>query len=97
MPPDTANRRMLAEMESAGEQEFAEATTCGAGNSVSFATGSAEVHEALRLTAQGVWRLRRWSDLSGPAGEDEVSLARAREWLLQNQHDEALDRYFPSG
>ncbi|MGC8473769.1 MAG: hypothetical protein ACP5PW_05090, partial [Candidatus Dormibacteria bacterium] len=45
---------------------FPEATTCAAGNEVSFATGTSEEHEALGLTAAGSWVVRRWRD--GVAG-----------------------------
>ncbi len=77
------------------EEEFEEATTCAAGNSVSFATGTSEEHESLVRTLAGGWRLRRWADGGGRVLERAVDAGRARAWLEQNQHDEALARYFP--
>jgi uncharacterized protein YeaO (DUF488 family) len=75
---------------------FPEATTCAAGNEVSFATGSSEEHEALGLTAAGNWILRRWG--YGRAGEKvrPVTPAEAREWLLRCEHFDALDEHFPA-
>ncbi len=69
---------------------FAEATTCAAGNAVSFATGSSDEHEALQHVA-GTWLLWHWSDLVGAASSaSPVDEATARVWLLRNDHFEAL-------
>ena len=75
---------------------FPEATTCAAGNEVSFATGTSEEHEAMGLTAAGSWVLRRWRD--GVAGEtlSPLTAAKAREWLLRCEHFEAVAEHFPS-
>ena len=75
---------------------FPEATTCAAGNEVSFATGTSEEHEALGLTGAGSWVLRRWRD--GVAGEtlSPLTAARAREWLLRCEHFEAVAEHFPA-
>ena len=75
---------------------FPEATTCAAGNEVSFATGTSEEHEALGLTAAGSWVLRRWRD--GVAGETlgPITAAKAREWLLRCEHFEAVAENFPA-
>ncbi|MHB1527458.1 MAG: DUF488 domain-containing protein [Candidatus Dormibacteria bacterium] len=65
---------------------FAEATTCAAGNQVSFATGTSEEHEALQRLAEG-WVLWRWSDVAGhDAARRAVDRATARIWLLRNEH-----------
>ncbi|MDA8332671.1 MAG: DUF488 family protein [Candidatus Dormibacteraeota bacterium] len=68
---------------------FWEATTCGAGNRVSFATGSSECHEALQ------WRSGRWVLFSWSRGAEEEAAYRqvaqdeARAWLLRNEHFDA--------
>ncbi len=69
---------------------FAEATTCAAGNAVSFATGTSDEHEALQHVA-GTWLLWHWSDLDGAASSAcPVNQATARVWLLRNDHFGAL-------
>ncbi len=70
---------------------FAEATTCAAGNQVSFATGTSEEHEALQRVAEG-WLLWRWSDGAGQgAARRPVDQVAARLWLLRNEHFEAVE------
>jgi len=69
---------------------FAEATTCAAGNAVSFATGTSDEHEALQHVA-GTWLLWHWTDLTGAVSTARpVDQATARVWLLRNEHFEAL-------
>lgn len=76
-------------------EEFGEATRWDGSNHVSLATGSQWDHEILYRTAGGRWVLHRWSQWQGrPESYRFVSDAKAREWLLLNEQDEAAERYF---
>ena len=76
-------------------EKFEEATWWNGSNPVSYATGSQHDHEELYRTAGGRWVLLRWSNWSGVKpryrfiGDDE-----AREWLLLNKKDAAVERFF---
>lgn len=64
-------------------------------NWISRATGAQWHHEELFRTAGGRWVLHFWSNYSGvPERYNFVSDAAAREWLLKNDHDEAVEKYF---
>ena len=74
---------------------FDEATTCAAGNRVSFATGTSEEHEAMLRAKDGRWLLWHWSEAGGSAPTcTELQPAPAREWLLRNDHFEAVSEAF---
>ncbi len=75
---------------------FPEATTCAAGNEVSFATGTSEEHEALGLTAAGHWLVRRWRDRGAGEAVRPLAPEEAREWLLRCEHFEAVEEHFPA-
>jgi uncharacterized protein YeaO (DUF488 family) len=75
---------------------FPEATTCAAGNEVSFATGTSEEHEALGLTATGSWVVRRWRDGAAGMTLRPVASEEARAWLLRCQLFEAAAEHFPA-
>ena len=75
---------------------FPEATTCAAGNEVSFATGTSEEHEALGLTAAGNWVVRRWRDREAGEKVRPLTSEEAREWLLRCEHFEAVEEHFPA-
>ncbi len=62
--------------------------TCAAGNSVSFATGSSEEHEALHENG-GAWTLWHWRG-GGTPWSRVVDLEVARAWLLRNEQFDAL-------
>lgn len=52
-------------------------------------------HQELYRTAQGRWVLRHWSQREGsPDTFRFVSDDVAREWLIRNEHDDAVERYF---
>jgi len=75
----------------AGGRWYSEATTCWAGNRVSFATGTSDEHEALQLRAEG-WALWHWDDVGDRQRTcRQVDEGVARTWLLQNEHDEVAD------
>src|SRR5690606_4914211 len=55
-------------------------------------------HEELYRTAGGRWALHVWSQYQGvPERYEFISDTRAREWLLKNGHDEAVERFFGPG
>lgn len=69
---------------------FPEGTTCAAGNSVSFATGTSEEHEALQ-ESEGMWVLWHWRD-GEDASSRPVDPVTAREWLVRNEHFDFLSQ-----
>lgn len=76
-------------------ERFEEATHWDGNNHISHATGSQWDHEELYRTAGGRWVLHFWSQYQGhPCGYRFVGDDRAREWLLLNDHDEAVERFF---
>ena len=76
-------------------EEFKEATRWDGSNHISIATGSQWDHQALYRTAGGRWVLHSWSQWQGrPETYRFVSDDKAREWLLKNEHDEAVEKYF---
>lgn len=76
-------------------ERFAEATRWDGNNHISIATGSQWDHQELYHTAGGRWVLYFWSQYQGhPCGYRFVGDDRAREWLLLNDHDEAVERFF---
>lgn len=74
---------------STGSAWFWEGTTCGAGNLVSFATGTSDWHEALQWrSGRGV--LFSWSDAAKEAATyRDVNGEEARVWLVRNEHFDA--------
>ncbi len=76
-------------------EEFTEATRWDGSNHISLATGSQWDHEVLYRTKGGRWVLNRWSQWQGrPESYRFVSDGRAREWLLANGEDEAVEKHF---
>ncbi|MFZ3476015.1 hypothetical protein ACODT4_44295 [Streptomyces sp. 2.9] len=52
-------------------------------------------HQGLFRTAQGRWVLRTWSEVGGTEPRHEfVDDAGAKEWLLRNDHDQAVEQWF---
>ncbi len=76
-------------------ERFEEATRWDGNNHISIATGSQWDHQALYYTAGGRWVLHSWSQYQGrPERYWFVSDDVAREWLLLNEEDEAVERLF---
>ena len=76
-------------------ERFAEATRWDGNNHISIATGNQWDHEALYRTAGGRWVLHSWSQYQGrPERYQFVDDDEAREWLLLNNHDEAVEAHF---
>jgi len=76
-------------------EKFEEATRWDGNNHISIATGSQWDHEALYRTAGGRWVLHGWSQWEGrPERYRFISADEAREWLLLNQEDGAVEKYF---
>lgn len=74
---------------------YPEATTCAAGNQVSFATGTSEEHESLGRTSSGGWVVRRWHDRVAGERWRSVTAAQARAWLVRCELFEVLEEQFP--
>lgn len=76
-------------------EEFREATRWDGSNHISLATGSQWDHEILYRTAGGRWVLYSWSQWDGrPDSYRFVSGYKAREWLLLNEEDAAVEKHF---
>ncbi len=74
---------------------YDEDTNWDGNNHVSVATGSQWNHEALYRTRKGQWVLNWWSQWQGSTEKYEfVSDERAKEWLLRNDHDDAVTKWF---
>jgi len=76
-------------------EKFQEATDWDGSNHVSKATGSQWSHEALYRTVGGRWVLHWYSQMQGSQERYSfVTDEQAREWLLLNEEDEAVERFF---
>lgn len=76
-------------------ETFGEYREWDGSNMISRATGSQWRHEELYRTAGGRWVLHRWSNVQGEREHYEfITEDEAREWLLAQGHDEAVERYF---
>ena len=76
-------------------EKFEEATRWDGNNHISIATGSQYDHEILFRTAGGRWVLHGWSQWEGrPERYRFISDEDAREWLLLNEEDAAVERFF---
>lgn len=76
-------------------EKFTEATWWNGNNHISKATGSQWDHEELYRTAGERWVLYFWSQYQGrPERYSFISDDEARTWLLTNQEDEAVERFF---
>ena len=76
-------------------EEFDEGARWDGSNHISLATGSQWDHEILYRTAGGRWVLHRWSQWQGrPERYRFITDAEAQTWLLKNEHDAAVERFF---
>lgn len=76
-------------------ESFQEATWWDGNNHISIATGSQWDHEALYRTVGGRWVLRFWSQWQGrPETYRFLTDSEAETWLLKNEYDEAVERFF---
>jgi len=92
---DPETRELVGWFDDEKAERFAEDRDWNGSNWISVATGSQWHHEALYRTAGGRWVLNSWSQFQGvPERYEFISDARAREWLLKNGHDEAVQRFF---
>ena len=70
---------------------YAEDEDWDGSNFISRATGSQWNHEALYRTASGRWILNGWSAYQGSTETYyEISPSRAEDWLIANDHADAL-------
>lgn len=76
-------------------ERFTEATWWNGSVHISKATGSQWDSQAVYRTKGGRWVLRCWSRRQGE-GESYrfISDEEAKKWLLENEEDEAVQRYF---
>lgn len=76
-------------------ERFEEATRWDGNNHISIATGSQWDHEQLYRTVGGRWVLHRWSQWQGrPETYRFLTDKEAETWLLANEEDEAVERFF---
>ena len=76
-------------------ESFSEDRVWDGRNHVSRATGSKFDHEELIRTAGGRWVLHEWSQWQGPIPTRRfISKEAAREWLLAQGHDGAVEEFF---
>lgn len=65
------------------------------GNDLTSVVAGKWHHQQLHRTAGGRWVLNSWSQWEGTADVYEfVTDDKAREWLILNQRDEAVEQYF---
>ncbi len=76
-------------------ERFSEATWWDGSNHVSVATGSQWDHQVLYRTKGGRWVLHSWPQWQGrPERYRFITDAEAQTWLLKNEHDAAVERFF---
>lgn len=74
---------------------YDEATRWDGSNHISIPTGSQWNHEGLYRTGGGRWVLHSWSQWQGSNPSYRfVGDAAAREWLLANDHDDAVTQWW---
>lgn len=88
-------RELVGWFDSKKAERFEEATEWDGSNHISIATGSQWDHEALYRTVGGRWVLHRWSQWQGrPETYRFLTDQEAQTWLLANDEDEAVERFF---
>lgn len=76
-------------------ESFKEASWWNGSNHISVATGSQYEHEILYRTVGGRWVLNCWSQWQGvPESYRFMTDQEAQTWLLANEEDEAVEKYF---
>jgi Ribbon-helix-helix protein, copG family len=76
-------------------EAFDEDTRWDGSNNISVPTGSQWGHQKLFRTAKGRWVLHSWSQWQGSTPHwGFVSEGSARDWLLENDHDDAVKKHF---
>jgi hypothetical protein len=92
---DNETRELLGWFDADTATKFEEDTYWDGRNRISKATGSQWNHEALYRTKGGRWVLNRWSQWQGSRETWEfLDDDAAREWLISQNHDEEVRRYF---
>lgn len=92
---DPETRELVGWFDDEKAERFTEDRWWNGSNWISRATGSQWHHEALYRTAGGRWVLHSWSQYQNvPEQYEFISDQQAREWLLKNGHDEAVERFF---
>lgn len=90
-----AGERLVGWFDLDAAHAYDEDTWWDGSNHISRATGSQWEHERLYRTAQGRWVHHAWSQRQG-VGErwSFATDSAAREWLLSNGHDTAVEEHF---
>lgn len=89
------HRELIGWFDDSKAECFGEATRWDGSNHISIATGSQWDHEALYRTVGGRWVLHRWSQWQGrPETYQFITDQEAHTWLLVNQEDEVVERFF---
>jgi hypothetical protein len=92
---DPETRELVGWFDIDAAEKFREDTEWDGNNHISKATGSQWNHETLYRTKGGRWVLNKWSQWQGSHETWEfVSDVEAREWLIAQNEDEAVKRYF---
>lgn len=75
--------------------EYTEAREWDGNNRISVPTGSQWHHQTLYRTTGGRWVLEHSSNMQGSLDRYEyIGDDRAREWLILNEHDDAVAEHF---
>ena len=88
-------RKYVGHFDQTAATIFNEDTRWNGSNSISVHTGSEFHHQRLLRTSQGRWVMNYWTNYAD--GEDRyefIDADQARAWLLLNQDDQAVERYF---
>lgn len=92
---DYESRQRVGHFAPESAELFGEATRWDGENQVSVNSVGRYGHQALYRTAGGRWVLNTWSQWQGVEEKYEfVSPDAAREWLVLNEEDEAVERLF---
>jgi hypothetical protein len=92
---DTETRELVGWFDIDAAEKFREDTEWDGNNHISKATGSQFDHQTLYRTKGGRWVLNRWSQWQGSRETYEfISDDEAREWLIAQNEDVAVERYF---
>ena len=93
---DPETRELVGWFDIDAAEKFSEDTYFDGSNMISKATGSQRAHEALYRTKGGRWVLNCWwSQWQGSRETYEfISDDEAREWLIAQNEDVAVERYF---
>lgn len=89
------NRELIGWFDEHKADRYVEATEWDGNNHISVPTGDQFTHQDLYRTRGGRWVLCHWSQWQGTETWYEyLSDGEAREWLIANEHDDAVEEHF---